>query len=112
MRAGRLRHRITIEKPDDAAASWNGAQTWSTYATVWARLEPTRGSERTSQETGKIKAEITVKITMRYIRGVLPSMRFSFEGRYFYPTSILNIEERNQELQIEAYEEASGAEVE
>ncbi len=110
MRAGTLRHRMVIQKPDDAASGWNTPslgieRTWSTYATVWARIEPESGSESLDTGTKKNQAQIRHKITIRYIRGLRPSMRGTFEGRILQFKSIMNIEERNRELVIIAIEE-------
>ena len=109
MRSGELRHRIVIQKPDDAGNVWNGTGAWHTYATVWAKIQPLRGTESLDSGTKKEQAEVTHLITMRFIRGVKPSMRISFEGRYFYPEVIRNIDERNAWLEIEAREEADVA---
>lgn len=106
MRAGELRHRVTIEKPDDSASAWNGSRTWSTYQTVWAKIEPVRGNERTDEDTKKNQADVTHRITIRYLRGLKPSMRISFEGRIFSFQVIRNVNERNREMEILALEEA------
>lgn len=105
MRAGELRHRVTIQKRDDSGSAWNGTSTWHTYATVWANIEPIRGQEAEDSATKTEQSEITHLITMRYIRGVRTSMRISYEGRYFYPQVIRNVEERNYRLEIDAREE-------
>jgi SPP1 family predicted phage head-tail adaptor len=105
MRAGELRHRVTIQKQDDAGSAWNGTRTWNTYATVWAKISPAQGNESMDRQTEKRQAEVTHIITMRYIRGLKPSMRISFEGRYFYPEVIRNIDERNAWVEIEARED-------
>ncbi len=106
MKAGQLRHRGVIQKPDDSASGWGGARTWSTYATVWARIQPVSGNESDDTNTLKSQANVTHIITMRYIRGLRPSMRFLFEGRIFLFEVIRNIEERDRETVIEAREEA------
>lgn len=105
IRAGELRHRITIEKPDDAASGWNKTRAWSTYATVWAGIKPIGGSESTDEDTKKDQAEVTHLITMRYIRGLRPSMRATFEGRIFKFRIVHNVDEANRVIEIRAYEE-------
>ena len=84
---------------------WNGERFWSTYATAWAKISPIRGTETTDQQTAKRQADVTHLITMRYIRGLEPSMRILFEGRYFYPEVIRNIDERNAWVEIDARED-------
>lgn len=106
MRAGDIRHRVVIQKQDDAGSNWNGAKTWSTYATVWASIQPAlSGRDAPDSGTKKEQSDIAHIISMRYIRGLKPSMRFLFEGRYFYPRVIRNIDERNYKLEIDAREE-------
>ena len=108
MRAGLLRHRGIIQKPDDAASGWGGERTWVTYATVWARIEPASGSESVDSRTKKSQANVTHFITIRFIRGLRPSMRFLFEGRRLQFEIIRNLDERNREIVIEAREESDG----
>ena len=107
MRAGELRHRITIQKPDDAASSWGGDRSWHTYATVWASIRPISGSERISlrQDIG----EITHIIRCRYIQGVTPAMRISFQGKtYSIESPPMDIGSRHIELEMEAKEIVAG----
>ena len=106
MRAGELRHRVTIQEQDGAGAAWNGSQTWSTYKTVWAKIVPVRGRESLDAGTKKEQAEVTHLITMRYVSGLDPDMRISFDDRYFHFEVIRNIDERNAWIEIEAREEA------
>lgn len=105
MRAGELRHRAIIQKPDDVASGFNGTRSWHTYATVWCKIEPTRGQYSFDEDTKKDQSSVTHIITIRYIRGLDTSMRLSFEGRFFTFEVIRNLDERNREIQIEAKEE-------
>ncbi len=65
MRAGSLRHRVTIEQAV-ATQSASGAETvaWVEYGTVWASLEPLRGREGLVAD--QPLAEIDTKITIRW----------------------------------------------
>lgn len=105
MRAGRLRYRITIQTPDDAASVMNGTRSWSTYATVWADIVPMSGAERYDSDTKKSESEITHTIKMRFIRGVRPNMRATYDGRIFNFTAPIDVNERKREMSISAYEE-------
>jgi SPP1 family predicted phage head-tail adaptor len=106
VKAGELRHRGVIQKPNDASSAWGGSRTWETYATVWTKIKPVGGNESIDADTLKSEATVTHNITMRYLRGLRPSMRFSFEGRIFYFEVIHNLMERDREIVIEAREEA------
>lgn len=102
MRAGRLRHRITIQQyvtgspQQKATGEPDGA--WSTYATVWASVEPVSGREPFLAQAHL--AEVTTKIGLRYRSGITSAMRVSFDSRIFDIKAILNWEERNIELQL------------
>ena len=105
MRAGDIRHRVVIQKQDDAGSNWNGAKTWSTYETVWASVKPVSGTEAVDGDTKKAQSNITHIIGIRYIRGIKPSMRVLWGRRIFKFKAPLNTDERNREIKIDATEE-------
>ena len=105
MRAGTLRHRVIIQKKDDAASRISGETTWNDYATVWAQIAPASGSQTSDSNTMKTDSEVTHRITIRFLRGLTPDMRLSFEGRIFKIEIIINTNERNREIEIQAIEE-------
>lgn len=72
--AARLRHSIGIQAPavtQDAAGQPN--TTWSTFATVWAEILDITGREYIA--AGGTQNQAMTKITIRYLAGVVPSMR-------------------------------------
>ena len=99
MRAGELRHRVTIQRQlvpgkDDLNAD---IIEWADIATVWAAVEPLTGREYFAAQ--QVNAEITVRVRIRYLAGVNSSMRVKFGARYFYiEAPPININERNREL--------------
>jgi len=100
---GELRHLITIEQPS-ASRSTSGevVNTWTTFATVWAKIMPIRGreAEESRRETGKAE----VRFWCRYLAGVTLGMRLVRSGRYFDITAIINIDELDKWLEISAVE--------
>ena len=74
MRAGRLRHRVVIEK-NAPTADGSGAlvDAWTTFATRWASVEPLSGREFFASR--QIEAEVTTRIRLRHLAGVTPKMR-------------------------------------
>jgi len=78
IRAGDLRHRLTIQTATVASPGTYGQQalTWSTYATVRGKVEQLSGFERFSM--GQERANVTHAVTIRYCAGVLPDMRVQF----------------------------------
>ena len=99
-----LRHRVTFQKPSGKTTNSMGetVPVYINFATVWASVQPFKGREY--HEAQKIRAETTYKITMRYLAGVTPDMRIKHHNKTLEIQSILNIDERNVELQIIASE--------
>jgi SPP1 family predicted phage head-tail adaptor len=99
MRAGRLRHRITIQDYTESQNTFGEVtKNWTDYATVWAAVEPVKGRE--FWESQQINAEITTKVTIRYLAGIKPKMRILYDTRIFEIDSVINVDERNRELQL------------
>ncbi|KKM90813.1 hypothetical protein LCGC14_1234850 [marine sediment metagenome] len=104
MRAGKLRHRVTIEvlsSSQDAAGQETGA--WSTFASRWASVQPLTGKELFSAR--QFHADITHRVRMWYLSGVVPKMRIAFDSRLFNIIYVRNADERNKELEILCVEE-------
>lgn len=99
MRAGELRHRVTIQQKSVTRDSF-GAETvsWTDVAVVWAAIEPLQGREFFSAQ--QVNAEVTTRIRIRYRSGITPAMRVLFGSRAFDIQGIINIEERNRELHL------------
>lgn len=96
---GEMRHRITIQILSASKDSFQQEiKGWTNFETVWAKIEPLSGRE--FFEAQQMNAEITHRITMRYMKGLNPKMRIMYGERIFDIKTILNIEEKNIELQI------------
>lgn len=103
MRAGQLRHRLTILNPTDVMSSWNSTETtWTTYKTVWGSIEWLSGREYT--EASQVQSQARGIITIRFLKGVTPNMRISFEGRTFKIIAAINPIERGRKLEIQVTE--------
>lgn len=100
--AGRLRHRVTIQQLVAASpqqtASGQPDESWSTYLTVWAAVEPLNGRELYAAQ--EHHAEVTTRIRMRHRSGVTAKMRVTYGGMTYDIKAIVNPEERNRELQL------------
>lgn len=75
--------RITIEKivlTDDGAGGHS--ETWTTYMTTWASIEPLTGG--LVYQTEMLQGNVTYRVKMRYRTGiqVTPNMRISYEHPY------------------------------
>lgn len=98
MNAGKLRHRITFQRPataEDRAAGYD--DDWVDGVSTWAQISPISGKEYFNQVR-----ELTVshKIYCRYRPGIDPRMRIKFGTRIFRILSVINWEERNEGLTI------------
>lgn len=96
---GSLRHRITILKPvityDNIGQE---VESWQEVATVWASVEPLSGKEYFNAQ--QINSEISTKITLRYLKFLLPHWVVQFGQQRYDILSIINFEERNIYLQL------------
>ncbi len=101
MRAGRIRHRVTIQSESQTADGAGGyGLAWTDLATTWAAVEPLNGRERLQAD--QVQDETTHQITMRYRSDVVPigKYRVLFGTRTFNVTSVINPDERNISLTL------------
>ena len=98
MNAGRMRHRITFQRPTEEKDRLSGYKDdWFDVATVWAQVSPVSGREYLSQVR---ETMVSHKIYCRYRAGITPGMRIKFGDRIFRIISVLNWDERNEGLTI------------
>jgi SPP1 family predicted phage head-tail adaptor len=100
---GELRKRIELQAPVDTIDAYGQAtRSWTTYATVYASVEPASGQENTIAEAMQVQQTHT--ITIRYRSDVLATHRALFSSRQFNFQFVRNIDERNRWLEITATE--------
>ena len=116
MNFSKLRHRIIFLRPTDITTnSMNetvpGYEPFKPYAKNQAEVQdfsvaglvvPMSGREY--EESQKIRAKTTYKISTRYFPGITADMRILHDGREFEIISILDLDGRREELQIVAVE--------
>lgn len=100
-RAGLRRHKVTIQSATEASDSYGGTtQTWATYATRWACIEPLSGREFFSAQ--QVNSELTSKISIDYdsiTAAITPKMRVTYNSRTFRIISPpINVGEANREV--------------
>lgn len=64
MRAGRLRHRVTMERATPVTVDGSTSTTWAAIGDVWGGVEPIRGRE--ALIGGGILDETDTRIVLRY----------------------------------------------
>lgn len=99
MRAGRLRHRITIQQKSVSQDAYGEEDaTWSTYLQTWASVEPLEGREYME---GRAQAQaVSHRVLMRHRDGVTAEMRVLHGSRVLQIESVLNTRERDEELEL------------
>lgn len=100
MRAGQLRHRITIQQPDNTEGSaGESLPVYSIFATVWGSIEPLSGSE--GLQGRQAGSEVTHRVRIRYHAGITSNMRIVWNSRYFNLSQPpINSDERNVEIEL------------
>ena len=92
---GLLRHRVAVERPVETPDGAGGATiAWEPVATIWARLDPVRASEKTI--AAHLAAVATHKVTIRRREDVTGGMRILFRGRRFRILAVFDPDERGR----------------
>ncbi len=103
MKAGMLRHRVTIQQATETQNSYGEiVQAWTTVATVWASIEA-RGV-RESFAASQQFATADHIITIRYRSGVTAKMRIVYGSRVFDIQGAVDPDGRKRTLMIYAKE--------
>ena len=108
MRAGALRHFITIETLTKTVDSMGGfTRVWSEFVTARAQITPLKGEE--SIEHRKLEHENVHRIWIRYQEGITPRMRIVWHSkdgdRTMRIIGMRNPDERNRMWEIMAEED-------
>ncbi|ERT11882.1 phage head closure protein [Photorhabdus temperata] len=79
MRAGRLRHQVTIQKNEISRDDFGSViNKWVDVATVWAEVKAISGRERMA--SGAVFSEATVRIWLRYRADVTTANSITYHG--------------------------------
>ena len=100
LRAGQLRHKVTLESRTESRGSAGEVnQTWDAISAVWARVEPLSGREL--ERAQMLHAEVDYKVTIRHYQFVKagPDLRVKhiLDGTtyYLYVRSVVNPDDHN-----------------
>ena len=103
MRAGALRHLVTIEsQANTRSATGEVIPTWSTLVERWAEVRPLTGKEPYVAAL-QLQGEQMHRVRMRYdaaLDAVTTKMRIKFGSRYFDIQYKFNLDERDRELHL------------
>ena len=101
MRAGALRHRITVQSNTDAYDDYGDlSNSWDTGSEIWGSVNPISGKE---EDLGsELVGVVTHFIKVRYRASISVSVanRIVFDSRVFQIESVRNWQERNVFLEL------------
>jgi len=105
LRSGQLRHRVQIQNLTQARSSDYGdvQDTASPLAWVWASVEPLSGRERWTAQ--QVAPDVTHRVRMRYRSDVTPAVQLIHNTRTLRVESAINLEERDEQLELLCIEE-------
>ena len=104
MRAGLLKHNITIQEEVETPDGMGGfSVSWSDVFNARAAIWPLSSKE--SLDSMKLELQVTHKIRIRYRSGITAKNRILFGTRTFNIISLINPDERNRMLDILATED-------
>lgn len=102
---GRLRHRLVLEAPVEAADGAGGVvRSYESVATVWAAITPVALSEQVAAEA--LGARLTHRIVIRTGVAVTTRHRFTLGNRIFRIVGIRDPDEHGRFQEILAEERA------
>ena len=107
MQAGQLRHRVTIQQASESQNSVGEAvKSWASVATVWARVNPLRGTEYLAAM--QAKATVDTRITMRKnaFPGLTPKHRIVFGARVFDIEAVIDVDGLGDAMEVSCKEQA------
>ena len=100
---GMMRYRVQLQSPSDTTDAGGGrSQSYTRVADIYANIVPKSGKE--SFQRGKIQAETTHDIFIRYRSDIDASYRIVYESRSFNIKSILNVDERDRYYKLSCTE--------
>lgn len=105
-----MRHRIILQNEVLAPDGGGGSSLiWTNVVTVWSAIDNLSGlsGRNINNEknfAGQIQDKESLKFTIRYTSVITAKMRILFGSRVFNIRSIINVNEKNEILQIRAEE--------
>jgi len=106
MNAGDMDQKIKIQKKTITRADTGEAiETWSDFASVWARVKDFRGREFFAAQAEQ--SEITTSFLIYHIDGLTYDMRVSYNGDYYDIEQIIRMT-RREGIEIMASRRGAG----
>lgn len=94
-----MRQRVSIQSASVAKNSYGESiQTWTETAEVWAAVEPLEGREYFQAQ--QVQAETSIRVRVRYLSGVVPTMRIIYGARTLEVLAVIDRDEQHKELHL------------
>lgn len=89
MQAGKLRHRVSLQKPVKTQNPSTGAvvNSWQETAKLWAEVAPLSAREFVAAQA--TQSEVTTRITIRFRNDVTPRHRIVYAGKIYNIEGVL-----------------------
>lgn len=100
--AGKMRRRVTIQKPTETNTDGRVAKTWSDVNTVWAEFVDTRAKEFLNAK--QVNAKLTHLLRIRWRDDVIPKWRLTHGSSTLNILGVVNPGQRREELLLECEE--------
>jgi len=102
MRAGRLRHRITIQRSTPGRGdAGERLDVWIDIATVWAAIRTISDEERSDKLSVDITATHVITIRHQHVLDdISPRDRIVHEGKTYHIIDVVNVGERDRQIDI------------
>lgn len=101
--AGKLRERVTIQRPtSQASPEWGRSDGWEDVATTWASVEPVAAAERFSQKG--VESLTTHVVRVRYRTDLTEACRLVWRGNVLDIIGVVDVGAGQVELEIAAVE--------
>ena len=99
LRAGRLRHRLTLQyKVETRTSTGDVAWTWTTDSTVWGAIEPLIGREFVA--ASQTQNELPVKILIRYHASIADTWRIVNDNLAYSILAVMNTDSRDHTMEV------------
>lgn len=105
IRAGELNRLVELQRYSEERDERTGetTETWRSYGTAWAQVIPVSAAER--ERADQMNAVVTHKVRMRWDETVTVRDRIKIDARLLVIESAINVDERDEELQLMCREE-------
>jgi SPP1 family predicted phage head-tail adaptor len=108
VRAGDLRHRVIVKQKATQTPNAVGEPqtTWSTLATVWAKVAPL--SAREAERAKSVGEMVSHTVELRYRSDITAGMKITHRTRDLYINGVMDVDEAKVKLMLYCSEVPSG----